>query len=440
MTRQPGPRRSAVPDGWPGDDPTVQDDVVVLGGRRPARHDRPRPASPLPGAPAGPAGAGEPAGAGPGRFPPATATGDDGDDGDDGVDGVGSHLDDPLVAGHQPAGRVLVVMVATLALTVLVNADALVARAEERPAGPGRDRALAVWHPIQDAGHALQLHRVRQVLERLVGGGGGEPVPVPPAAGVPRPGPAGGGAGAPTGGGRAPAPDPGGASPSEALPDVPRLRTPTAGDPLRLWVGGDAVARDTGVALAAQGEATGLVETTVHVEAASGLVRQDYFDWPAALDADVAEDRSEVVVFVVGVNDGQGIVLPDGTPVPDVHDPRWAQEYGRRAGDLMDRLRADDRLVLWVLLPPVADPDMAARQDVIRGAVRAAAAGRPWVVTVDAAASLAPGGGYVRALPDASGRPVDVRRADGIHLTEAGGARLAAQVLATVDRHVDVLR
>ena len=49
---------------------------------------------------------------------------------------------------------------------------------------------------------------------------------------------------------------------------------------------------------------------------ASGLTRPDYYDWPAALAADLEATDPEVVVAVFGVNDAQGIVLPDGTPVP----------------------------------------------------------------------------------------------------------------------------
>ncbi|HKY66695.1 MAG TPA: DUF459 domain-containing protein, partial [Acidimicrobiales bacterium] len=226
----------------------------------------------------------------------------------------------------------------------------------------------------------------------------------------------------------------------EPTTGAPELRTPTADDPLRLWVGGDSMAQLMGPALAARADATGLVDATVHVEMASGLVRPDYFDWPEALVGEVVDDDSEVVVFVAGVNDGQGVVLPDGTPVPEVSDPRWAEEYRRRVGGVMDRMRADDRLLVWILLPPMADADYGARQAVIRDAVEAEAADdRPWVVTVDATASVgAPSGGFAATVPDASGAPVEVRRTDGIHLTEAGGERLAAQVLDVVGAHVDL--
>ena len=279
-----------------------------------------------------------------------------------------------MVAGRQPAGRVLVIIVAALVLAMLVNADALVARAERQPPGRARDRALAVWHPVQDVSHALQLHRIRQLADRMVGDDDDDDEGPAPSTRDTRRGPAADGAREAT---TTTSPEAGGA---EAAPAAVELRTPTADDPLRLWVGGDSMAQVFGPALATAAGATGLVEPTVHYEMASGLTRPDYFDWPGALRADVAAADPEVLVVVFGVNDGQGIVLPDGTPVPDVSDPRWSAEYRRRVADLMDDLRADDRLVLWVLLPPMQDADYAARIAVVTQAVAAEAASRPWVV------------------------------------------------------------
>ena len=138
---------------------------------------------------------------------------------------------------------------------------------------------------------------------------------------------------------------------------------------------------------------------------ASGLTRPDYYDWPAALQADVAAGDPEVVVVVFGVNDGQGIVLADGTPVPDVADPVVA-EYRRRVAELMDELRADDRLVLWVLLPPMQDADYAARMAVVTQAVAAEAASRPWMVHRRRRRQPGrPSGAFAGTLPDAGGAP-----------------------------------
>ncbi|HET6949524.1 MAG TPA: DUF459 domain-containing protein [Acidimicrobiales bacterium] len=417
------PRSTDVPPGWPGDDPTVPDDLARLGGRvRPAStpdpHDRDRDRDDADDAwpdagPVAPALL---------RLLPRRAdrpeprpTADAGD-----------------ADGTQPAGRVLVVMVTALVLAMLVNADALVARAERRPAGPGRDRALAVWHPVQDVSHVLQLHRIRRLGDMLVGddgtdrtdgtdaGGTGAAAPSPSQPRAPA-APGGGTDGATT------------TTPGAAAGPAPGVRTPTARDPLRLWVGGDAMAQLFGPALADRSEATGVIDPTVHVEMASGLTRRDYYDWPRALADDLAAHDPEVVVWVVGANDAQGIVLPDGTAVQQMSDPRWAPEYHRRVGALMDDLRDGGRTVLWIGQPPMRDPDFGARMTGLNGIYAAEAATRPWVTFIDPATVVGdPSGAYVDQLPDAAGTPEDVRLSDGVHLSAAGGDRLATHVLDIV--------
>jgi hypothetical protein len=415
MASTGSPRSTGVPPGWPGDDPTVPDDLGRLGGR--VRPPRRRPADP-------PVEAG----------PDADRLDDPAPDDDDRGPAAPIRLlprraDRPAprpapapgtdTDGTQPAGRVLVVMVAALLLAMLVNADALVARAELRAPGPGRDRALALWHPVQDVSHVLQLHRVRQLGDRLVGDEGDDD---PPAAAAPdrrTTAAAGDGVTTTTAG-------------SEAAGDqAPAgLRTPTADEPLRLWVGGDSMAQVFGPALAEGAEATGVIDPIVHYEMASGLTRADYFNWPGALAGDLAAGDPEIVVFVVGTNDAQGIVLPDGSPAPDLDDPRWVPEYRRRVGAVMDAIRADGRAVLWIGLPPMRDPDFGARMAVVNQAYAAEAATRPWITLVDPATVVGDAdGAYADELPDAAGAPVDVRLGDGIHLSAAGSDRLAAHVL-----------
>ena len=415
-----GPPHAPVPPGWPGDDPTLPEELSVL--ERPPRPGRAR--QPGDGAAALPAG--QPRDLRPGPDPAGHPGGDD----------LEGDLEDDLVAGVQPAGRVLVVMVVALLLAMLVNADALVERAERKPAGAGRDRSLAIWHPVQDVSHALQLHRIRELADRLAGGDEGAPVEplVTPRDRRRAPGqPAPDTAGDATADGAATAPGDGDA------PTAPQPRAPTAADPLRLWIGGDSMAEVFGRSLEAAAEATGVVDAALHYEMASGLTRPDYYDWPAALADDVEAGDPEVVVVVLGVNDGQGIVRDDGTPVPEVSDPRWAEEYRRRVGALMDQLRADDRWVVWVAQPPMREPGYAARLATVNRVHAAEAAQRPWVTLIDTAAVLGgEDGGYTPSRPDATGAPVEVRRGDGIHLTPAGADLLAVHVLDEIRDRVDL--
>jgi uncharacterized protein len=439
------PQRAPIPPGWPGDDPTLPNELATLGDLAPPRRRRPvepvdDDATPEPDherhaaraddheLDAGRADDDQPG------VPEVSVHDPDVYDADDG------DLDDDLIAGVQPAGRVLVVMVVALVLAMLVNADALVARAEGQAPGPGRDRSLAIWHPVQDVSHALQLHRVRDLAEAVVGDDEDEGADSDDDAAGEQRAPAGSEEtpgttepGRPTGAG-----DEAGEGDGTGRADtaVASLRTPTADNPLRVWIGGDSMAELFGRSLADRAAATGLVEPTVHYEMASGLTRPDYYDWPRALEADLDEVEPDVVVAVFGVNDAQGIVLPDGTPVPDVADPRWSREYRRRVGELMDQLRADGRLVVWVTQPPMREPGYGGRIAIVNQAVVAEAATRPWTVVVDPAPVVGDAAGaYAQALPDAAGAPIEVRRGDGIHLTTAGGDRLAAHVLTVIEQH-----
>jgi uncharacterized protein len=307
---------------------------------------------------------------------------------------------------------------------MLVNADALVAKAEQRPLGPGRDRALAVWRPVQDVSHVLQLYRIRQAADWATGddhahrGGSAVPTTRPASGTTATTAPASGGTAAPA----TPPPAPAG------------LRTPTAAKPLRLWVGGDSLAQVFGQSLVTASARTGQIKPRLHYEISSGLSRPDFYDWPGALADDVKAQRPDVVVVMLGANDAQGLVLPGGGVAQDVTDPRWPAEYRRRVGAVMDQLKADGRLVVWVGMPPMRGATFDSRMKIVDQAFAAEAASRPWVTYVDPAPVVGgPGGRFADLVPDGGGTPVEVRQGDGIHLTRAGGDRLAAKVLAVVE-------
>lgn len=305
---------------------------------------------------------------------------------------------------RRSAGDVLVIGVAALVLAALINADAMVERAEEKPFGPGRDRSLAIWHPVQDVAHVLQLHRLRDLGDALAGNGD-EPDVVVPSTTIP-------------------------ADVVEAAVR-PELRAPAPGEPLRILMAGDSVLRDfsESVLRLTAGDTRFAIEA--HYEIATGLTRPDAYDWPAALADDVARVDPELVVVMFGGNDGQGIVEPDGTVHQRVSDPGWAPEYARRVAALMDQLRGDgDTLVYWVLQPPMRDVDFDARIDIINDVYEREAEDRPWVQVVDTAPLFGTAdGSYADALPGVGGAVADLRQGDGIHLSRDGADLLADHVI-----------
>jgi lysophospholipase L1-like esterase len=314
--------------------------------------------------------------------------------------------------GEQPAGHLLVVMVAALVLGALVNADALVARAEHKPLGPGRDRSLYLWHPVQDIAHVTQLHRLRQLGDRLVGdegddgGRGGSDL----AAAVPR-------------------------DAHRTLPNVrPDLRSPTEADPLRVYIGGDSVVRDAGESFLRLAAGNKRLRTALHYEIATGLSRPDHFDWPTTLVGDAAALHPEVAIVMFGGNDAQGIVGPDGQVFAHVDSPGWRAEYGRRVATVMDSLHARDRIILWVGQPPMRDAGFDQRIAVINEVVADQAEDRRWVTFVDTRKVLGgPDGQYLDRLP---GIDEDLRQSDGIHLSRAGADLLARHLLDRISEEL----
>jgi hypothetical protein len=322
------------------------------------------------------------------------------------------------------AGKMLVVVVVTLVLATLLNADALVRDAETMPYGNGRDFWLGVWRPFQDVSDRLFLDKPRAVVDQVTGRdtGQSDPIDFPPAAPAAE---ASGGPGPVIGPTVAPSPTP-----------SPTVRPPTPAEPLRLWVGGDSLAGVFGQSLVRMSSESGVIAATLDYRIATGLARPDYFDWPRELLSVSEKNDPEVMVLVFGSNDSQGLINPAGEVYQPMSDG-WRAEYARRAGGVMDLMAKPGRLLIWVGLPPMRDGEFSNRLADINRIVAAEAAKRNAVIYVDAARIVGDqSGNYTAYLADNSGHVELVREPDGVHLTRAGGDRLAAWVLFAIEERI----
>jgi hypothetical protein len=324
------------------------------------------------------------------------------------------------------APQMFAVVVTTLLLAAILNGAALVRGAETMPYGERRDFWLGVWRPFQDAGHALYLDQPRAWLDDATGREGAPPAPVefPVAAAQPEPSEP---AGPPLALAATPSATP---SPPSPTPE-PTVRPPTPAEPLRLWVGGDSLAGIFGQSLVRMSSETGLVEAVLDYRISTGLSRPDYFNWPAELQRVSEQTNPDVMVLVFGSNDPQGLRTPDGAVVQPMSDG-WRGEYRRRVAGTMDLLRRPDRLLVWVGLPPMRDGHLSEQLGAINAIYREEADARPGVVFVDTSVILGDGGKYAAYLPDRGGHVELVREPDGVHLTRAGGDRLADEVMRVI--------
>ena len=323
--------------------------------------------------------------------------------------------------------QVATVMLTGLLLALLLNSRAMERSAETAPYGVRRDVALALLGPLSRVSQTLGLDRPRAELDAALGhdqGPGNIGVEANLDAGPPGP--------------VLPA--------SVTSPPLERQRvdphllfrpqpTPrpawTPQDPLHLWVGGDSVAGFLSIEMVNLAQQTGVIQAHGHYKISTGLSRPDYYDWPAHLAADATAYNPQVVIFCAGANDDQPLQTASG--IADFGSAAWVGEYSRRVGTMMDMLVAQHRLVVWVGLPLMRAADFNARMSVIDSIDKAQAALRPGVTFVDSRPIMADAQGqYSDYLPDASGQLTLMRAGDGIHLTPAGGTRLAGAVLDVV--------
>jgi uncharacterized protein len=339
----------------------------------------------------------------------------------------------PTQGSTVPAGRVMLVGLIGLLLGALLNADSLVAQAERKPFGWSRDLSLAVWEPVQDLSHLLQLHRPREWIDEMTGrasAGPDEGFEFPPPAG-------GGDDGATTtttttGDVAAPATT---TSTTAPPPPEPELRSPSADAPLRVWVGGDSMSQVFGQSLVAFIGDSDVMTSTLDYRISTGLTRPDFFNWPAHLHAELERLDPEAVVIMFGANDAQGLETPDGEIFQPL-EPGWIDDYRRRVAGTMDLLRDPDgdRIVYWVGQPIMRSAGFSERMAGLNAIYRAEAESRPWVRYVDSYSMFAnEAGAYEAFLPGVDGTVQDLRQGDGIHLSRAGGDLLARHVLDLIE-------
>lgn len=157
---------------------------------------------------------------------------------------------------------------------------------------------------------------------------------------------------------------------------------------------------------------------------ASGLVREDYYDWPKSLREYLATTSGlDALVVMLGSNDRQQ--LRDELGVHDPRTERWREIYIRRVDGLMSIAKDKSIPLIWVGLPVMRSEkysaDLSAFNDLFRA--RAQALGVTFVDVWEA--FTGEDGSYTVSGPDVDGDIVRLRSADGVHFTKAGARKLA---------------
>ncbi|MGI8516907.1 MAG: SGNH/GDSL hydrolase family protein [Acidimicrobiia bacterium] len=307
-----------------------------------------------------------------------------------------------------PAGLAIFVTVTAMTIGLLLNGPDILETALRQEAGWKRTVAVAAAEPFAAISRTLFLDRPHELFDLALGREPPEPITTTTVV----------------------------AAPTTTAPSITTttagLREVTAADPLRLFIGGDSMVGQFGPMLQNEALDTGLIEVTqVQYEFSSGLTRDDFLDWPSRLVDVIAEQDPDAIVLFFGGNDAQAIRV-DGV-WHDYGTETWLSEYRRRVRDLMTQLTEAGRDVYWMGMPLVRSAEFQQKVDVMNGIYRSEAEAFDGVTFVDSYEVFAGSdGAFSEYLTDDNGDLVDMRLNDGVHLTTAGGIRLAKVTLGVI--------
>lgn len=155
----------------------------------------------------------------------------------------------------------------------------------------------------------------------------------------------------------------------------------------------------------------------------SGLVRDDYYNWPEEARQIVEEVQPSIIVVQLGSNDRQQLLV-DGEREP-VRSVKWLAEYERRTRSLIDALQERKTPLLWIGMPAFKSPSMTTDMVAFNGVFRTQVekAGGEFIDIWDGFVDEE--GKFIFTGSDINGQQVRLRGSDGINMTKAGRRKIA---------------
>ena len=223
-----------------------------------------------------------------------------------------------------------------------------------------------------------------------------------------------------------------------AEPEVPAVPE----TPKKVLILGDSLAATGfGALLERKLDAHPSIECARKAKSATGLARPDFYDWESEAKKQVEAKTPDLVVVIMGGNDGQDLTPRSGKGKRVAwKSDGWNEAYKSRVSDFLKEIGVDQRKVLWLGLPKSEMNSFEQKLTVIRQ------------IQSEAVAELGEAGTYLDTTPfltDAKGvlldkatvgkrKDQDLREDDGIHFTMAGSEYFADKVYPEVLRVLGV--
>ncbi|WP_411033459.1 DUF459 domain-containing protein [Shinella sp. BYT-45] len=195
---------------------------------------------------------------------------------------------------------------------------------------------------------------------------------------------------------------------------------------------GDFIAGSVGEGLVAAFETTPGIRVERRTNGSSGIVRDDYYNWPESLPGLIAETKPALVVVSMGANDRQQMSI--GGVKEKFRSEAWTKEYEARVARIATLAREGGKPLLWMGMPAFQSSALTADMTTLNNIYRAGVekAGGEFVDIWDGFVDEE--GKFVTSGSDINGQQVRLRGSDGINFTKAGKRKLAFYVEKEIRR------
>ena len=322
-----------------------------------------------------------------------------------------------------PAGRALIVVLVSLLVWGVLYAPELQRSAEASDVGTRRSISLALLAPIVWITDHVGITAATDAAARLAGrdpnsavgniDAGTDPLPTL------QPG----------------SPEP---TKTQGPPDHDtEMREPTPDRKLRVAIVGDSLAQGIGYAADSVFKPF-WVEVFKQGRISTGLARPDFFNWPDQMQTIVERADPDLVLIMLGENDNQGLLYPDGSLEQDIGTWEWASHYQERVERFAEIAASGGAHVIWIGLPNEPDKgrwDFIQKQDFI---FQTAADELPNVSYFDTWDTFAASDGGYSAYYRDGNKVREVRSPDGVHFNTDGYRLVVEKVALFASKEFDL--
>ena len=170
----------------------------------------------------------------------------------------------------------------------------------------------------------------------------------------------------------------------------------------------------------------------------TGLNRIDYFDWYQYTKELINTEKPDILIIMIGANDGQGIVDDDGKSYALSDTENWNNAYKKRVNRFLTENKSSVKYIFWVGHPIPRTTDFYNKFIRMNSIYESQCALYSNTIYINSWDRFAVNGKFSATITDNYGVSGTVKASDGVHLTTHGGNILSDLVIDYLNQKINL--